>query len=237
MSRRVYLIGTNTEIGKTSVLESILARAQQEAIPAIPFKPAQSGSMPEAQSDAGRLISACAYPEIDPHLVAPHRYGLDKAPGVIDEPDHFLSLGLRPSLTPLQTALQALDTLETRYDPTWSFCEGAGGLHVPMPGGTWQSQWLQALAHTCIVVAPTGLGTINHTLLTVHAIQQLELPILGIAWTGTQGGDPELARENMQIVELWTNLPALSRPDGRGGFQLHEDLFGRLTDRYQSTRN
>lgn len=236
MSRRVYLIGTNTEIGKTSVLEAILAQAQQADISAIPFKPAQSGSMPEAQSDAGRLISACAYPEIDPRLVAPHRYKLDKAPGVIDRPGHFLNIGLRPSLKPLQTAIQALEDLENKYDPMWSFCEGAGGLHVPMPGGTWQSQWIEALAQSCIVVAPTGLGTINHTLLTVHAIQQIERPILGIAWTGAQGGDPDLAKENMRIVELSTNLPALSRPDGRGGFDLHENLFHRLSARYPTTQ-
>lgn len=236
MSRRVYLIGTNTEIGKTSVLEAILARAQQDSISAVPFKPAQSGSMPEAQSDAGRLISACAYPDLELRFVAPHRYGLDKAPGVIDRPENFLKLGLRPSLTSLQTAIQALNTMESKYEPAWSFCEGAGGFHVPMPGGTWQSQWIQALAHACIVVAPTGLGTINHTLLTVHAIQQINRPILGIAWTGAQRGDRELARENMRIVEMRTNLPALSRPDGQGDFKLHEDLFGRLTARYQSTQ-
>lgn len=233
MSRRIYFIGTNTEIGKTSVLEAFLLRAKREKISAIPFKPAQSGSMPEAQSDAGRLISACAIPDIDPNAVAPHRYDQDKAPGVIEGPERFLELGHQPSLRPIQQACEAIENLEKRYQPQWSLCEGAGGLHVPMPGGTWQPQWIQALAHTCIIVAPTGLGTINHTLLTIQAVQALGLPILGIAWTGAQEGPTELAGENMRIVELRTGLPALSRPDGQGSFTLVEKVFELLQARDQ----
>lgn len=235
MSRRVYVIGTNTEIGKTAVLEAILHEARRASIPVIPFKPAQSGAMPEAQSDAGRLMAACAYPDIDPTLVAPHRYHQDKAPGVIDAPEHFLTPGHRPDLAPLQRAQAALDQLETSYQPAWSFCEGAGGLHVPMPGGSWQARWIETLAQACIIVAPTGLGTINHTLLTVHAVRALQRPILGIAWTGAQPTDPQLAQENMRIVEVQTQLPTLSRPDDQGHFHLIEDLFSLLDSRYLNT--
>lgn len=236
MSRRSYLVGTNTEIGKTAVLETILRAAKRASIKAIPFKPAQSGSMPDEMSDAGRLIAACAFPEIDPHLVAPHRYQVDKAPGVIDRPEAFLESDHSVDLSPIQRAKDAVGKLESKYQPSWTFCEGAGGLHVPMPGGTWQAQWIQALAQSCLIVAPTGLGTINHTLLTVRAIEDLDLPILGIAWTGAQSGDPQLAQENMRIVELQTGLPALSRPDGHGHFKLAETFFEDIELRHPSDK-
>lgn len=232
MSRRVYLIGTNTEIGKTSLLEAILTQAHREHIAAIPFKPAQSGSMPDPQSDAGRLIAACGIQGLHPDLVAPHRYQEDKAPGVIDSPEHFLSQGLTAKLEAIQRAQEALQILEDTHKPSWSFCEGAGGLHVPMPGGTWQTQWVKALSQSCIIVAPTGLGTINHTLLTIRAVQNLGLPLLGIAWTGAQPGNPKLAQENMQIVELKSGLPALSRPDGQGSFNLVDELFEIIASRH-----
>lgn len=236
MSRRVYLIGTNTEIGKTAVLEAVLQRAKTQSISAIPFKPAQSGSMPDPESDAGRLIAAADYPQLELNSIAPHRYPEDKAPGVIASPDHFLESGHAPDLNPIQVAEHALNQLENRYQPNWSFCEGAGGLHVPMPGGTWQSQWITTLAQACIIVAPTGLGTINHTLLTAQALEGLHLPILGIAWTGVQAGDKNLAEENMRIVEVQTKLPALSRPDQQGGLTLVDDFFQMLEHRHPTTQ-
>jgi hypothetical protein len=47
--------------------------------------------------------------------------------------------------------------------------EGAGGLWVPMPGGSWLPAWISALRAEVVVVGRLGLGTINHCLLTIRS--------------------------------------------------------------------
>lgn len=232
MNKRVYLVGTNTEIGKTTVLAEMLRQAREEGIPAIPFKPAQSGNQPFEDSDAGRLMNAAGIPRDALALVCPHRYNAEKAPGCAEDIQPFLDTSHPVTSEPLSKARQRLQALEQRYPSTWTFCEGAGGLHVPMPGGTWQQSWVEALATAVILVAPVGLGTINHSLLTIEAIAPM--PILAIAWTGAQLCNVELAQENMQIVERKTQIPRISEPDAKGHLQLHPQLFTILQQRYEA---
>lgn len=237
MSHRVFIAGTHTEIGKTSFVQALLESAHIQGIKAIPFKPAQSGVMKFEESDAGRLMASAKIPFRHHDLVAPHRYEEDRAPGCVEGANRFTQKHPLPSRKPIQTAQTCLSKLEALYEPSWSFCEGAGGLWVPMPGGTWQPEWIRKLSQATIVVAPIGLGTINHTILTVRALETMKQPILGIAWTGCQACKPALAIENMDIVERATGLPRISEPDHAGSFQLIENVFGLLSTRYDRCRS
>jgi dethiobiotin synthetase len=220
---RVAFVGTDTDVGKTHIAAALLRHARALGHPGLPFKPAQSGPDDDT-SDAARLCAAAALPGLHPHEIAPLQWAAPLAPGLAEAPDPFTRgqatrnlLRHRPPcagepLAPLATATAQLATLEARHGATtWTLVEGAGGWWVPMPGGTWQPEWIAALANRVVLVARAGLGTINHTLLTLDAIHHAGLPLAGIILNlhGTRPGDPSIAT-NPAVLERCGAAPVLA---------------------------
>ena len=214
--RRVFVLGTDTEVGKTTVTCALLRQAIAGGVRAIPFKPAQSGA-PGERSDTARLLEAAGLSvELEPQA-CPHRYDKPLAPGIAHDAKPFVAAReTPPDPEPLLDAVRALRAWEADQQPQVTFVEGAGGFHVPMPGGTWQPEWITQLADSVIVVARTGLGTINHTLLTLDAAAQLGLPILGVYFSQTQDGPDISAYANPIVIRFareLTNLGILKFDD------------------------
>ena len=170
---RLFLVGTDTDCGKTAVTCALLRSARARGLTPLPYKPAASG--PEGpRSDPARLLRAAEISELELPLLCPLRYEAPLAPGIADARARFLDRDAPPpDRAPLMRTLAALENAELRHRPDVTLIEGAGGLHVPMPGGTWLADWITALAATPIIVGRLGLGTINHTLLTIDALRAL----------------------------------------------------------------
>jgi dethiobiotin synthetase len=209
VTHRIYVLGTDTEVGKTAVTCALLRQARAASVPAVPFKPAQSGA-PGDPSDTSRLLRAAGLSEDFESRACPHRYSTPLAPGIAHDVRPFLSWpSPEPDREPLRQAAEALDRWEAAHNPEITFLEGAGGLHVPMPGGTWQPEWIRRLADAIVIVARVGLGTINHTLLTLDAAKQLGLPILGIYFSQTHRA-PDLSQSaNPAIIKAARETPVL----------------------------
>jgi len=93
--------------------------------------------------------------------------------------------------------------------------EGAGGLFVPLNNKS--ETWADFLAETgvpVIVVALAGLGTLNHTSLTIEALQRREVPILGIVLNGeTHEANQESLKRMLpqHAIHAFPNLPELDQ--------------------------
>jgi dethiobiotin synthetase len=128
-------------------------------------------------------------------------------------------------------ATELLSAWEVEHRPDLVFIEGAGGLHVPMPGGDWQPTWISALAHHVVVVGSLGLGTINHTLLTIDALRNLGLPPLGFYLCEHDPTPDPSHRDNAQIIATARGLSHLgtlrqtSPSDGPGTLDLLTPLL------------
>jgi dethiobiotin synthetase len=77
---------------------------------------------------------------------------------------------------------EAYDRLAASYD--YVIVEGAGGLMVPLSGGLLIADLARELGLPLLVVARPGLGTINHTVLTCFAAQQMGLKVAGVIVNG-----------------------------------------------------
>ncbi|MCB9568379.1 MAG: dethiobiotin synthase [Myxococcales bacterium] len=208
MPRRIFIVGTDTEVGKTAVAAAILRRAIEAGLRAIPFKPAASGG-----DDPERLLAAAGLgPELAPRI-APLRYAPPLAPGIADEPRPFVGEaggddeGRGPAL--LARIAADLDALEATMGPELTVIEGAGGWHVPMPGGTWLPAWVDALGGAPVIVGRRGLGTINHTLLTIDAIRRAGQRPLGFILSETDASDDPSRADNPRIIAAASGLPCL----------------------------
>jgi dethiobiotin synthetase len=105
--------------------------------------------------------------------------------------------------------------------------EGAGGLLVPLTRREVFADVFARWRLPVILCARTGLGTINHTLLSLEAMRQRLIPVLGVAFIGDAQPDTEQIIVEMGGVRSLGRLPRLDplTPDAlRRSFQAHFDI-------------
>jgi dethiobiotin synthetase len=199
----IFVTGTDTDVGKTWVAAGLTAALRRRGVAAVYFKPIQSGC-PE---EAGRLMPTDA------------RFAREL--GGLDEPLELLSpITLRLPLAPgvaaaregvrvdLNRVAVALAELAGRYE--FFVVEGAGGLYVPLIDTSFLvldlARWLGL---PLAVVARPGLGTINHTGLTVGAARQAGLAVAGVI-INRYPAEPSLAQKtNPGVIAALTGVPIL----------------------------
>lgn len=214
MPRRIFLVGTDTDCGKTTVACALLRAAAAAGVKLLPFKPAASGETP---GDPERLISAAAIAGLTSREICPLRFAAPVAPGLAEPADLDMFLGTGAPVgedmfdepEDFKMVREELAALERRYQPDATLIEGAGGLWVPMPGGSWLPAWISGFAAEPIVVGRLGLGTINHCLLTIRGLAQLGLAPRGFVLAQTvAGADPSHAH-NERVISAASGLPCL----------------------------
>ncbi|MER3412041.1 MAG: dethiobiotin synthase, partial [Thermoleophilia bacterium] len=116
--------------------------------------------------------------------------------------------------------------------------EGAGGLLAPMGTGWTVADLALALDLPLLVVARPGLGTVNHTLLTVREARRYGLSVLGVVINESapvsRADDPSVAT-NAELIEAFGQVPVLARIPWLGETVTPAELsrldLGRLVDR------
>jgi len=209
---RVILVGTDTDCGKTTIACALLRAARAAGLRALPFKPAASGPA-GPHADPERLLAAAALPGLTREQLCPLRFAAPIAPGLAEDGDLDMSQwtcleghGEPAALTEVRAALERL---EARHAPELTVIEGAGGLWVPMPGGSWLPAWVSGLAAAPVVVGRLGLGTINHCLLTILGLRQLGLPPRGFFLTQTLPGAEASHAHNERVIAAASGLECL----------------------------
>jgi dethiobiotin synthetase len=164
----LFVAGTDTGVGKTTVATGLLRLAARRDRRAIPFKPVETGCAPDPL-DARRLWEAAGRP-VNLSEVCPFPLALPAAPAAA-----AALLGLRLQVADLAERGRLL---ARRGD--FLLVEGAGGLLAPYAGSETNADLAAALGLPILVVGKTALGTINHVCLTVAEIRRRELPLAGI---------------------------------------------------------
>ena len=185
MNRRFVVTATDTGVGKT-VFSAALAAATGASY----WKPVQAGLDEETDSEVvARLASAHIHPEA-------HRLTLPASPHLAAERDGVAI---------------AADRLDPPATDGPLVIEGAGGALVPLTREILFADVFARWALPVIICARTGLGTINHSLLTVEALKARNVPILGIAFIGDAMPDSEAIIPALSGVRRLGRLPRLER--------------------------
>jgi dethiobiotin synthetase len=82
---------------------------------------------------------------------------------------------------------------------------------VPINANDCLPSFIQTLGLACVVVASTQLGTINHTLLTLAALETMNIPTLGVLMVGTEDPSATTGIRNHSSVPILAHLPKLRR--------------------------
>lgn len=201
MLQGIYIIGTDTEVGKTVVAAGLMYLLLKKSYQAAYFKPVASGEV-SADHGAGST-DACFVKTVsgfgeEERNITPFAFKNDVAP-------HLAS---RMENRPIERSviLSAFHNLTQRYE--FIVAEGAGGLAVPLDNdGYMQYDLIRDLGFSCILVSRTTLGTINHTLLTLRYAESLGIRVKGIFMNGCGCSDQEW--DNIKTIKKLTGLPAI----------------------------
>ena len=173
MAKGIFITGTDTGVGKTYVATGIAASLRAQGVNIGVMKPAETGCRIRSgdliPSDAISLAKAAG--AHDPlTLINPYRFRKPLAPSVAAE--------LEGKKIQKSRIMNAYRTLARRHD--FMIIEGAGGIMVPLSEYYLNLDLARAIGLPVVVVARPGLGTINHTLLTIAALKERGISIAGV---------------------------------------------------------
>jgi dethiobiotin synthetase len=137
------------------------------------------------------LLASVASAGQAPEAVAPNRFGPPLSPHLAAK---LAGVGIEPA-----ALLAAADRAAAHADAI--VVEGVGGLMVPLTPGYLVRDLAIDLAMPVVVAARTGLGTINHTLLTLDAARSAGLRVVGVAMTPWPLEPSTMERSNCDTVE------------------------------------
>jgi dethiobiotin synthetase len=202
--RGVFVTGTGTGVGKTVVAAALCAalRARGERVAA--WKPVVTGagepSDPDWPPDHELLGRAAG---MDPSEVAPLVFEPAVSPHLAAE---LAGRAIEPAslVAGAGTASDAADVLVV---------EGVGGLLVPLTPGFLVRDLARELGLPLVVAAHAGLGTINHTLLTLEAARAVGLRAVGVVLTPWPDSPTAMERSNRDTIQRLGALPVSTLPD------------------------
>jgi len=183
-----FVTATDTGVGKTFITAALAMALRARGRDVAVLKPVQSGATStDPAGDAALLGADCVYTFAAPlaPLVAARAEGRTIEPGPI---------------------LARAEELAREHELL--LLEGAGGLLTPLAEGFDLADLAVAIGLPLIVVARAGLGTVNHTLLTIEAARRRELEIAGVVLNGKTD---ESTAENAALIEAGSGMQVIAQ--------------------------
>jgi dethiobiotin synthetase len=199
-AKRIFVTGTDTDVGKT-----VVAAALTLGLDAYYWKPIQSGLVPSTDTADVRRWTRLPEERFLPEAyrlrepMSPHAAA--ELDGVTIDVEHILATEL-PTDRPV-------------------VIEGAGGLMVPLNDTDLMIELAARLGTPVVLVARTALGTLNHTLLSISELRRRSIPLLGVVLNGEAHESNRRAIEHYGEVAVLGRVPRLDVLDAhslRGAF-------------------
>lgn len=196
--RGIVVMGTDTGVGKTVVTAAIALAARAQGRTVAPLKPAQTGDDGTIAGDAAFVASLIGLEE-PMEALCPYRLRAPLAPAV--------AAGLEGVRLDPGRVARAYADLSARFDLV--LVETAGGALVPFSDGVDMAGLAAMLGLPVVVAIRPGLGTLNHTLLTLEALHRRGLTVLGTVISGYPDEPGLDALTNPQVLARTTPVPLL----------------------------
>jgi dethiobiotin synthetase len=215
----IFVMGTDTGVGKTVVTAAIgLAARARGRRPAV-LKPAQTGDDAAIVGDAEFVAGLIGLDE-PPEAICPYRLRAPLAPAA--------AAGIEGRRLDPQVVARAYDDLASRHDLV--LVEAAGGALVPFSDGVDMAGLAVLLGLPVVVAARPGLGTLNHTLLTLEALHRRGLTVLGVVISGYPAEPGLDALTNPPALARLTPVPLLGVIPHDPGIDVEAGMAGRLAE-------
>jgi dethiobiotin synthetase len=199
--KRLFIAGTDTGVGKTIVAAGLVRLAREKGLRALAMKPVETGCP---------VRSGMLYPEDGAFLLEASNGDL-----TLDECTPFrFSLPASPYRAAAMEGkrLKVADIVEhcvaLAADADLAIVEGAGGLMVPLGERVMMIDVIVRLGYPVLLVARSALGTVNHTMLSLEALEHRGITTVGIVLScasSTRGLEEEFTPRD--IARLVGDIP------------------------------
>jgi len=210
MNRGLFITGTDTGVGKTFVAAGLARCLKDRGFDPGVLKPVETGCALRRGKRIPRDGSFLKYMAgaTEPiEEIVPYRLAAPLAPQVAAERE-----GIRIQTRRLQSAFRAISSRHP-----FTLVEGAGGILVPVTRKATMVDLMKQFKLPVLLVSRIGLGTLNHTLLTLYYLAQNGIPVAGVVLNDPDGCRDLSARSNPSTLAQWSSAPIMgSIPYGKG---------------------
>jgi dethiobiotin synthetase len=194
---RVFVTATDTGVGKTQVAAALLSLLADAGLAPAPFKPYESGCH-RLSRPADALELRAAARSTDPlERICVHRFRAPLAPGVA-----AARMGVVPDIRPVLAAFRSFDRRSL-------VVEGAGGLLVPLDPRRDIVDLIEALGLPVVLVARAGLGTLNHTGLSLRLLAARRIPVRAVVLSRSAPTRDPSVEDNARWLSRRHGVPVL----------------------------
>jgi dethiobiotin synthetase len=206
MAKGIFVVGTDTDVGKTIVTAGLLHVLRSKGHRATYFKGALSGAIEEGDklipgdTDLVSKVSGLKepYENITPYIfktaISPH-----------------LASKIEDNPIDLNIIKAKYEELKEKYD--FIIAEGSGGIICPLINSDEEiytlGDLIKDLNMSTVVVARGGVGTINHSVLTVKYMDTIGIKVKGIIINNYE--DNYITKDNIKVIEKLTGVPVVGK--------------------------
>lgn len=230
--RSLFITGTDTDVGKTVVTAGIVSGFVNGGVNAVPAKPVQTGCVNDIAEDLELSLrtASLSFPDSVLQKLCPLRFAPACSP--------HLAAELADTSISLSGMVSGLHDLQSDFECV--VAEGAGGICVPLGSGETMLDLMVQLGWPVVLVSSNKLGTINHTLLSVSALQRAGLEVAGIVVNHTIPPSSLISSSNIRAISEYGGVKILGEipfsPDffpHRSFVSICNKLKGTLSDELQ----
>lgn len=209
-----FVTGTDTGVGKTVVCAALARCLMDGGMTVSVVKPFQTGCLPGVVCDS-EFVHRTIGKSFVPSLSSPCRLKEPLAP--------MMAARIEGAEIDVPKVMEIISEQRRTHDAV--IVEGAGGLMVPISEGYFMADFAAELGFKIVIAARAGLGTINHTILTVEAARARGLDVAGVVICGypSQAGVCEetnlafLRSEGERVGKVAGVIPFIEGIDVEGG--------------------
>lgn len=206
-ARGMFVTGTDTGVGKTLVAAALARNLRERGVDVAVAKPFLTGGDPNRAGDP-------AEPDSDTSVLI-RLSGVEAAPGEATfswfaEPmSPYAAAKAEGKTMDVDGVCEKVIDLMSAHE--FTVVEGIGGVLVPLDGRTTVRDFIKMSGLPALVVARAGLGTLNHTLLTVEALNSEGIEVAAVVLNADRdcSGDASAASNKETLRELISGIPVL----------------------------
>jgi len=200
MNKKIFITGTNTEVGKTFIAKNLIERIQLKGYSVSPYKPVETGCIKKSLTLIPRdsmIYFRAVNKKIALDQINPYRFLEPISPAA----------AIKRSKRKV-TINDYLSKLKDLPNGDLTIIEGAGGLCSPLAPDGYNIDLIRKAKVSTVLVAKDEIGVINNVILSLSMLQKYKIKVLAIVLNRKVSSQPE-GMNNYQEIKSLTKVPLI----------------------------
>jgi len=200
MNKKIFITGTNTEVGKTFITKNLIERVQLKGYSVSPYKPVETGCIKKSLTLIPRdymIYFRAINKKIALDQINPYRFLEPISPAA----------AIKRSKRKV-TINDYLSKLKDLHNSDLTIIEGAGGLCSPLAPDGYNIDLIRKVKVPTVLVAKDEIGVINNVILSLSMLQKYKIRVLAIVLNRKVSSQPD-GMNNYQEIKSLTKVPLI----------------------------